>query len=269
MRWWFLAFPAGIGRATFRAGVKLWLGCSPEKSGVHSAGNGPAMRAAIFGAALDDLERIVEYCRASARLTHSDPKAEFGAIAVALAAYFARQPSAVDSTEFTRRVASVIGEAGAEFTDLLTRVAASVNANQSTADFAADMGLAKGVTGYTYHTVPVALHAWLLNPSDYQAAVTSIVECGGDADTTAAIVGGIIGTGTGEEGIPTEWIQNLWEWPRSVAWMRGLASELVQWKTNPSPRKPPGLNPIAAVIRNLFFLFVVLLHGFRRLFPPY
>jgi ADP-ribosyl-[dinitrogen reductase] hydrolase len=40
LRFWLLALPAGIGRATLRAIVKLWLGYRPQRSGVFSAGNG-------------------------------------------------------------------------------------------------------------------------------------------------------------------------------------------------------------------------------------
>ena len=56
LRWWLLGLPAGIGSATLRATLKLWLGFPPARSGVFSAGNGPAMRSAILGAAMDDLE---------------------------------------------------------------------------------------------------------------------------------------------------------------------------------------------------------------------
>src|SRR5437867_2525490 len=50
LRAWLLGAPAGIGLATLRAALKLWLGFSPDRSGVFSAGNGPAMRSAILGA---------------------------------------------------------------------------------------------------------------------------------------------------------------------------------------------------------------------------
>src|SRR5207247_666335 len=46
MRLWLLGVPAGIGIATLRSIIRLWVGISPERSGVFSAGNGPAMRAA-------------------------------------------------------------------------------------------------------------------------------------------------------------------------------------------------------------------------------
>ncbi len=50
LRLWFLTLPAGIGLATLRAIIRLWLGFSPLTSGVYSAGNGPAMRSAPLGA---------------------------------------------------------------------------------------------------------------------------------------------------------------------------------------------------------------------------
>jgi ADP-ribosylglycohydrolase len=50
LRLWLLGLPAGIGFVTLRAILKLWLGFPPTRSGVHSAGNGPAMRSGIIGA---------------------------------------------------------------------------------------------------------------------------------------------------------------------------------------------------------------------------
>jgi len=68
LRWWILALPAGVGKATARSGVKLWLGAKPKTAGVFSAGNGPAMQAAILGVAIDDTSRMIEFVRASSRL---------------------------------------------------------------------------------------------------------------------------------------------------------------------------------------------------------
>ena len=76
LRWWLLGLPAGIGLATLKSIVRLWLGFNPRNSGVFSAGNGPAMRAAVLGAAIGDRTQLRSFVRASARLTHTDPKAE-------------------------------------------------------------------------------------------------------------------------------------------------------------------------------------------------
>ncbi|WP_436717363.1 ADP-ribosylglycohydrolase family protein [Roseiconus lacunae] len=269
LRWWILALPAGVGKATARSGIKLWLGASPERSGVFSAGNGPAMRAAILGAALKDVPSILGFVRASSRLTHSDPKAEYGAIAVALASKHSRDNATVDANLWLDEVVDAVGEGGAELIDLLSKSIRSVAAGETTQTFANSLGLDRGVTGYTYHTVPVAIHGWLSNPKDFRNAVTSIIECGGDADTTAAIVGGIVAAGVGPEGIPGEWLDGVWEWPRSVFWMQRLGDTLANSLDRDHAVKSPTVNPIAVLLRNLLFLFVVLFHGFRRLVPPY
>jgi ADP-ribosyl-[dinitrogen reductase] hydrolase len=247
----------------------LWIGISPKSSGVFSAGNGPAMRAAIFGAALDDLDQIAAYVRTSTRITHSDPKAEYGAKAVALAAYFARREPEIQPIQFFERLTEWIGPEGEELCELIHMAAKSVTQNQSTTEFADEVGLGRGVSGYIYHTVPVVIHAWLSNRRDFHSAVTSVIECGGDADTTAAIVGGIVGTTVGESGIPSAWMETLCEWPGTVSWMRNLAIQLSRSITNSTTERPLKLNSIMVLFRNLFFLKVVLFHGFRRLLPPY
>ncbi|MEP3833898.1 ADP-ribosylglycohydrolase family protein [Rhodopirellula bahusiensis] len=269
LRWWILALPAGVGKATARSGMKLWLGAKPENAGVFSAGNGPAMRAAIFGAAIVDVPSLLKMVRASSRLTHSDPKAEYGAIAVALAAKHSRLHPTINANQWLDQVVDAVGEAGTELLELLRKAIDSVGERESTNTFADSLGLGKGVTGYTYHTVPVAIHAWLSHPKDFRQAVTEIIRCGGDADTTAAIVGGIVGTGVGREGIPAEWIHGICEWPRSTAWMERLGDSLARSVAGEACVETPTINPIAVLLRNLFFLIVVLFHGFRRLAPPY
>jgi ADP-ribosylglycohydrolase len=139
----------------------------------------------------------------------------------------------------------------------------------STADFAASLGLAKGVSGFVCHTVPVALHAWLTNQRDFRSAVRAVIQCGGDADTTGAIVGGIVGASVGREGIPEEWLDRLIEWPRSTAWMEELAAQLDATMQSGVATRPIRLPVYGVIPRNLFFLVVVLLHGARRALPPY
>lgn len=269
LRWWILALPAGVGKATARSGVRLWVGFKPENAGVFSAGNGPAMRAAIFGAAIDDVSRMLKLVRASSRLTHIDPKAEYGAIAVALAAKHSREHETVDANLWLDQVADALGADGSELIELLRQAIRAVNRGESTSSFAVSLGLERGVSGYTYHTVPIVIHAWLSHSNDYRNAVTKTIECGGDADTTAAIVGGIVGASVGKDGIPADWLDGIWEWPRSVRWMRQLGETLADSLDGDKAARPPTANPIAVVLRNLLFLAVVLFHGFRRLAPPY
>lgn len=267
-RWWLLGLPAGLGRATLKACVKLWFGAPASRSGVFSAGNGPAMRAAIFGAAIEHDRELAEMVRVSTQITHTDPKAEFGALVVAIAAQSARRGE-YTGDDFAARLRNRISSAGDELTGLIQSAVESVNHQQTTLEFADQLGLGSGVSGYVYHTVPVSIHAWLSHPTDFRAAVTAAIECGGDADTTAAIVGGIVGAGVGVDGIPEEWLKGLSEWPRSVVWMERLAEQLAECRSSEARARPIDVFPGTTLLRNLVFLAVVLAHGFRRVLPPY
>src|SRR5690606_20341428 len=70
LRWWLLALPPAIGLGTLRSLMRLWIGFSPARSGVRSAGNGAMMRAPIIGAWFDDPDRIAAFVEASTSITH-------------------------------------------------------------------------------------------------------------------------------------------------------------------------------------------------------
>lgn len=270
-RFWLLGLPSGMGRATMRSVVKLWFCFSGERSGVFSAGNGPAMRSSILGVCYGhDEEKLRQLVRASTRMTHTDPKAEYGALAVALAAHESSIKKAeISSSEFLARAEKMLGPEAEELLVLIRKACASAAAKQSTADFVAELGLGHGVSGYIYDTVPVALQAWLLHPHDFRAAVLAVIHCGGDTDTTAAIVGGIVGAGVGKPGISQAWLDGLCEWPRTVTWMERLGQRLADVLASGIPQSALFVSPLFVLVRNLFFLVVVLLHVVRRCLPPY
>lgn len=270
IRLWLLALPAGAGRATLLAGLKLWMRFPPSRSGVFSAGNGPAMRSAVLGVAIDDVDLLRRLVTASSRITHTDPKADYGAFVVAIAGRVSRDSARIEPEEFRDEVRRLLPDAGAsELHALIEQVAASVALHETTTEFTASLGLSRGVTGYIYHTVPVALHAWLSHPRDYRSAVIEVIRCGGDTDSTAAIVGGIVGAAVGKEGIPSEWLNGLSDWPRSLDWLERLAGQLYEVCRSGTPANPRRLPAAALFARNLLFATIVLAHGFRRLLPPY
>ena len=270
MRYWLLGVPAGIGLATLRATIRLWCGVSPCKSGVFSAGNGAAMRSAIIGGYYgNDLPRLKELVRASTRLTHTDPKAEYGALAIAIAAHHASTLIEIDVAGYIEQVKTVCGSGAEEFVALIERAAESATAEETTESFAVSLGLLHGVSGYIYHTVPVVLHTWFRYPRDFMDAMRAVISAGGDTDTTAAILGGIVGAGVGVKGLPQPLIEGLSEFPKSVAWMRKVGGRLAESLSQSSPQKAVSYFVPAILLRNLIFLFVVLAHGFRRLLPPY
>jgi ADP-ribosylglycohydrolase len=269
LRWWLLGLPAGIGSATLRATLKLWLGFSPSRSGVFSAGNGPAMRSPILGAAIDDIETLRSFVRASTQLTHTDPKAYHGAVAVAFAAWCAKRGMDEPGVFFEKYRSVATADSSTEFDALIAKVEKSLASGEPTEVFAEQLGCGQGVSGYVYRSVPVALHSWLRHPRDCRLAVMSVVQCGGDTDTTAAIVGAIVGSGVGRTGIPQEWVNRIWEWPRSVGWMERLAAATDKAVKTGTPLRPPWVTPVVGLARNAFFLAVVLAHVARRLLPPY
>ena len=270
LRFWLLGLPAGIGLATLRAILKLWIGFPARYSGVFSAGNGPAMRVALLGVCFgDEPPRMRALVRAATRITHTDPKAEYGALAVALAAHFATtRAESVAPSEYLSALQPLCGE-NAEFMALMRAVAQSAARGESTENFAATLGCELGVTGYMYHSVPVALHVWLRRPADYRAAVTETVRLGGDSDTVAAVVGALVGARVGKDGIPAEWLRGLWEWPRTKKWLEQLGVLLAERCNDHANGGALPLNWLKLMLRNALFIPLVLAHGFRRLLPPY
>ena len=267
LRLWLLGLPAGIGLATLKATLKLWVGISPSRSGVWSAGNGPAMRSAVIGVyfAADPAKRRA-FVSASSRLTHSDPKAETAALAVAEATAWA-----VNQDEPIERWLTHLSGLGSdeEWIRICEKLADALDSAKSVEEFADSLGLQKGVTGYAYHSVPVALYAWLRHRNDFGKALESALNCGGDTDTVGAIVGAIMGAKVGKEGLPPEFTAGICEWPRSISLLEQIAARLAQQKDS-----APALGPVlyfwpGLILRNLLFLVVVLIHGFRRLAPPY
>jgi len=268
-RFWLMGLPAGTGMATLKSCLKLCVGFSGENSGVFSAGNGPEMRSAIIGVIYGhDPDKMKEFVRASTRITHTDPKAEYGALAVALAAYMASCKNN-SSSKYYENLRNLLNGEGEEFLKLVKKAKDLAPSGKTIEFFAETLGLEKGISGYIYHTVPVVLYGWFKNPEDYKESILEIIRCGGDTDSTAAILGAITGAGVGEKGIPSEWIENLKEWPASVEWMRKLGEVMYDFSTDNKARPVPKLNFFFLLLRNIFFMFLVLSHGFRRLFPPY
>ena len=267
LRLWLLGMPAGIGFATLKAILKLWVGVPPSRSGVWSAGNGPAMRSAIIGVYfISDPAKLRAFVSASTQLTHTDPKAETAALAVAeSAAWAVNQNEPIEQWLIRLRG---LGHDEA-WTLICHKLADALTSGKTVGEFADSLGLQKGVTGYAYHSVPVALYAWLRHRNDFCQALEAVLDCGGDTDTVGAIIGAIMGAQVGKKGIPLALLNDISEWPRSASLLEQTAARLAQ-QSNTSDR----LGPVryfwpGVILRNLLFLVVVLIHGFRRLFPPY
>jgi len=259
LRWWFLALPAGVGLATAKACLRLWVGAGPDRSGVPSAGNGPMMRAPIIGVLFAaELERMRAFVRACTRLTHTDPRAERAAFVVALIASHAlRHPGEpLDGDATVAEILRLVPDADDELREILKR---AVDPTPLT-----DLW-PKGPSGYAYHTLLAVLHTLFRHPQDFAYALRDVILLGGDTDTTGAILGGVAGAILGPSAVPDAWVRGVVEWPRSMTWVRELGRRLSLSSTAKGAVRPPRYFVPGVLPRNLFFLAVVVGHGFYRL----
>jgi ADP-ribosylglycohydrolase len=194
-------------------------------------------------------------------MTHTDPKAEYGALAVAIAAHTAARGSTDFDIYLTDLQTALPDDTDAcELLRILTLASASAARGESTPVFsAAAFGRSDRVTGYVYQTVPAAIHAWMRYPRSFREAISGVISCGGDTDTVAAITGAIVGAGVGEEGIPTEWVDGIAEWPHTMQWMRSLGACLASSPHRRSISNCPRASVPALMVRNGAFLLVVLI----------
>ncbi|MBS1718322.1 MAG: ADP-ribosylglycohydrolase family protein [Armatimonadetes bacterium] len=226
LRTWFLSVPPGIGLSTIKSCLRLCTGMHPTRTGVRSAGNGAAMRSAVLGAALcdDDIARI-KFVDACCMVTHTDPLAVAGSQMIALAAALSARQEIHRFEELARGLYP---------------------------DWPWTTPWPKtGPTGYVVHSVNASLHVWQSNYGKPEEAIQAAITLGGDTDSVAAMVGGILGADSRTEW-PEEWLR-FWGWP-SLPDIENL-----------SGRAPY----LRLLTQHLGQLPVVLAYGFRRLGPPY
>lgn len=256
LRWWFIAVPPAIGLATARACLKLLCGWPISNAGVRSAGNGALIRALVIGAFFaDDVAKRAEFTRASTRLTHSDERAEIAAIAVAEVAAIMENGTA----DVLPTLTAV--NANKEWREICSRMACAARAGKSLAEFAKDLGLHNGITGYCFHTAPVAIYACMRDRNDFREIVESVLNCGGDTDSTAAIVGGLIGFSQGSKAVPKEWLERVLDWPNSVSRLKRVARALAG---DAHQLRRRWYFVFAQLPRNMLLFTIVVFHGLYR-----
>ena len=253
---WFLRLPWGIGLGTLRACVRIAVGL--RRTGVRSAGNGAAMRAAVVGVFLhDDSTARRSTSDALARVTHTDPRAVEGARFVAEVA--ARVVAGDRPTEALAAAREVVSEAtlGAAIDR-----AAGLAREGAAADAAA---AALGTSGFVVHTVPFAAYAFARWGDDPMAAIGAVIRAGGDTDSIGAIVGAWCGALGGEAALPAELLGRLHDGPFGPTHLRALAADLAGAAGG---RRPTAHYSVGyAMARNLALYPVVLAHAARRIVP--
>ncbi len=174
--------------------------------GQGSMGNGGAMRVAPLGAYFaDDLERVVAEARASAEVTHTHHEGVAGTIAIALAAAMAWQLRTVSQESRTKEFfAQVLRYTPESQVRGRTLLASQMPVDTPISVVAKMLGNGSLVTAPD--TVPFTLWVAANYLGDFAEALGTAIGTGGDCDTNAAIVGGIVALTVGYTGIPTDWI---------------------------------------------------------------
>ena len=181
------------------------------------------MRVSVLGLLCNNNTKLKNYVKRATFISHTDAKAYRGALAIAVAANMAGKSKKIDPKLFLKRFRKINNSKCKEFDKLLHKTAQSVKSKQSTQSFAKDLGLIKGVSGYSYHTVPVALHAWLSNQKNFRVGLMNTIKCGGDTDTVGSIVGSLIGIQVGDSRIPKNWRQGIFDYPLNETSLKEIA----------------------------------------------
>ena len=144
-----------------------WLG-DPSSGPYNSFGNGSAMRVSPIGWAFDTLEEVLAESERSAAVTHNHPEGIKGAQATAAAIHLARMGATKDEIRH---------EISSRFAYNLDRTVQQIRP-----DYSFDV-TCQG-------SVPEALIAFL-DADDFEHTLRLAISLGGDADTQAAIAGGV------------------------------------------------------------------------------
>jgi ADP-ribosylglycohydrolase len=175
-------------------------------SGTSSMGNGGAMRVPPLGAYFaTDLERCTHEARASAVVTHTHPEGVAGTIAVAVSAAHASQLRRTSTCERHHRFFDTVLDLTPEsqVRDGI-KMASQLPASTPVHDVAGKLGNGALVTAPD--TVPFCLWVAAHYSEDFARALAEVIRVGGDCDTNAAIVGGIVALGAGNDSIPPDWL---------------------------------------------------------------
>jgi ADP-ribosylglycohydrolase len=188
------------------AGAKWRHAAANAFGGQGSMGNGGAMRVAPLGAYFaDDLAKCAEEARASTVVTHSHREGVAGAIAVAVAAASAWQFRDRDSTRVKDLFSAVLNHTPDGQVRRGILVASTME--RETPLVAAAKALGNGSQVTAPDTVPFCVWMAAHHSDNFVEALGQTISVGGDCDTNAAIVGGIVAMSAGRESIPAEWLQ--------------------------------------------------------------
>lgn len=151
-------------------------------------------------------------------LTHPDPRATYGAFAVAalIAVMANRKGKPLNSAQ----ALALLGWTNCLMRSMELRYAPSIPWARDLESLSSRLNLIQhliyrdesasvirttlGTSSFVMQSVPFSIATFLRHPTDFEAAIKEAVEAGGDTDTNAAIVGSLVGANVGINNIPEE-----------------------------------------------------------------
>ncbi|MBF0249384.1 MAG: ADP-ribosyl-[dinitrogen reductase] hydrolase [Alphaproteobacteria bacterium] len=187
---WLKSKPVDVGH-TVRRGIMRFRthGTTLSPMDPYDAGNGAVMRVlpvalATLGASMDEIERAALM---QAHVTHNAPLADVGMLAV---------------VEMTQRALRGGGDAYRDMVVLAHRLRDQAPEYDFTKRPQNNPG------GFLPETLRAVMQAFL-RTDNFESALVDVVNRGGDADTTGAILGFMAGALHGAAAIPARWTRDL------------------------------------------------------------
>ena len=197
---WANSDPKDIGLTTRAAIDALRRGIDWREAGTHvsghasgnAAGNGAVMRCAPVALRFrNNLDRLVEASRDTARITHADRRCQGAAVAV------------------NAMLAHLLD--GGAIADLPEAIVEHVKEPETVAALQKVAGLPREKVrsgGFVLDTMQAAL--WSLKQTEsLEEAIILAVSLGADTDTTGAVTGALAGAAYGASAIPSRWLDPL------------------------------------------------------------
>lgn len=225
-RGWGKSTLTGIGK--IKAGISWWNSAAPD-----GAGNGTPMKIAPIGI-LMALKRITKFEAATAilnisRMTHGDPRPAIAGIiqAEVVAKAILHGTAGIHSAILASPAAAEVLEWSLDDPHDAFHVSLSGNLSKAV-DMAhggkplSEIREAVGAQSFVVESFPFTLAAVLKFRNDPEACLMELAAQGGDADTTCAMAGALLGAAHGLSAFPTRWRRPLEGYTRLVSMADGL-----------------------------------------------
>ena len=211
---WYDANPPDVGATTAMALSEYRRSGDPRRSGEVvarqmplAAGNGSLMRCLPTGLVRGDARTRRREAAELSAVTHADPRAVDACVA-----YVELVSELMRGAHPRAAIEAVVADASLH--DDVRRTIAEAPGHA-----AADLD----TSGFVLATLSVAVWA-LAHPGSFEDVLVEVVNLGGDADTTGAVAGGLLGVRHGLRAIPSRWVEALEYGPTLLAAAPHLAA---------------------------------------------